>query len=1224
LSAVFFLSACGTMHQAYYSDAALNWEEKKHTSTNKKIHTLYLIGDSGELDDTMQNKNFVLEAVANSIQEETVETSLAYLGDNIYPGGMPKEDNAYRNMAERILDEQLHLATLHNGHTYFIPGNHDWNKHKPGGRKAILRQENYVKEHGVKGRTHFFPKHACGDPEVVKINKDLVYVFLDSQWWLQEWSKEKKMNRKCDIKTRGDLLKRMEEIFVEHKNDDIIVMLHHPIKSNGKHGGNFSLKEHIFPLTELNHNLWVPLPLIGSLYPVFRNVTGSNQDVTNIDNQLLMQGLNRIAKERSVNVIFASGHEHGMQFFDGQKIKFIVSGGGSRTNYIRSGDQATYVREARGYAKIDFYENNESWLEIYNTPGFGIPAKLEFRTQLRAARAGTEEDKIKYPPVKSGEIEFAANKEFKANVFKKIFLGSLYREMWTTPVKAELIDLEMVHGGLIPIKKGGGNSSNSLRTETENGKQYILRSIVKDYTKLVPPQFKNLKVLDVLADLNSASHPYGALIIPELSRAVGVYYTDPKLVYLKHQTALGNYNSQFPEELYLLEERPSGNWSDAEQFGNSADIISYSDVIDVLQTKKNHFIDQEWVLKSRMFDLLIHDWDRHDDQWRWAKIEKDGKNIYRPIPRDRDQAFYKVNGIIPWYVSHALVKQLHSMNADPKKVKYLGFNAKHFDRYFLHELEWSEWENVIRKMQKDLTDEDISNAVDKFPEEIKHLSDVQELGDFLKLKRKNLMAMGKELYAFLSEEVEIIGTDNKDHFEVNQNSDGSIHIQWFVTRKEQSLLKYDRTFYPSETNIIRLYGLRGKDSFSITGAKNSKIELCIIGGEDKDILTNSTNGREVKLYDNIGGMRTEGIVEDNSSEDVTVNEYDRYGFKYNTQLTGYTFGNTVDDGLWLGAHRNWTNHAWRNKPYQSQHNLSFTVAPISRNAFSVHYDNHIPKFLGKFDVASNLDILFPYFENYFGLGADTQNPLVDRQYHWVRMRHIDINPQLRLNMGKSIHFEFGPSYIHRKVELSENRISSDDISTFNEDALVNRNFIGLYANYDLGFIDNTVFPTNGFEFKAGAAQYREFSKDENLTQLHLESTFWIQLMVRPQLVLANKFAFTKALNAEQFYQYPSVGNNNGLRGYRKERFRGNSIFYNNLDIRLKLLKWKNSYLPMDIGILGGFDFSRINYDELLGSPWKSSRTVGLWFDLLGVFVIQPSYSFNKEQNTFNLNTGFAF
>ena len=37
--------------------------------------------------------------------------------------------------------------------------------------------------------------------------------------------------------------------------------------------------------------------------------------------------------------------------------------------------------------------------------------------------------------------------------------------------------------------------------------------------------------------------------------------------------------------------------------------------------------------------MLIGDWDRHQDQWRWIEFKENGKKVYRPMPRDRDQAF---------------------------------------------------------------------------------------------------------------------------------------------------------------------------------------------------------------------------------------------------------------------------------------------------------------------------------------------------------------------------------------------------------------------------------------------------------------------------------------------------------------------------------------------------------------------------------------------------------
>jgi len=1220
------MGSCGTAKQAYYNDQASNWNHEDPKIQNKLIHSLYLIGDGGELDDKIQNKNFVLDAASNLLEKENTETSLVFLGDNIYPNGLPQKDDPYRNMAERILDAQLALSKSHIGKTYFIPGNHDWNKHKKGGRKAIKRQEEYISSYDEDQKNvKFYPKNACGDPEVVKVNKDLVYVFLDTQWWLQDWSKEKKMNRKCDIKSRADLLKRIEEIFVNYKNDDLVVFLHHPIKSNGKHGGKFNLKHHLFPLTELNSNLWIPLPIIGSLYPIHRNVTGSKQDITNIHNQNLLQGIDKIAKKWHVNAVFASGHDHGMQYFDGGRIKYVISGGGSRNDFTQRGGSAAYARDARGFAKINFYENREAWLEMYTVQGMGQAAKLEYRTQIHQPRQGTVEEEIKFPPITEQVKTTAASETFGAGAFKRLFLGGQYRNIWGTPVAAEVINLETKLGGLVPIKKGGGMASNSLRMEHENGKQYILRSIKKDYTKLVPPGFENLKLIRVLADQNSASHPYNALAIPTLSKAAGVFYTDPKLVYLKHQRGLGNYNSQFPEELYLLEERPTGDWSDASQFGNSSEIIGYADLLDILREKKNHFIDQEWVLKSRMFDLFIHDWDRHDDQWRWAKFDEDGKNIYRPIPRDRDQAFYRFKGIVPWYIATFMMKKFKTMKGDVKDVKNLAFNAKHFDRYFLHELEWSDWETAITKMQSDITDDDIDSAIQQFPKEIMHLETVPELAKLLKERRNNLMHIGKRLYNFLSKEVEITGTDNKDRFEIQQNSNGSLYVRYFVERKDkEDLLKYERNFHPSETKEVRLYGLRGKDRFTISGANSNDIKLRIIGGEDDDIIENKTKGRKVFAYDDLKGIDITGQVVDKRSDQLEVNEYDRNGFTYNSNFPNIVFGNTVDDGFWFGASLSWTNQGWRKHPYKSKQRVSFSVAPGSQNAIQFGYNGHFPNSIGSLDFAPRVDVNFPEYENYFGLGGNSLNQLREIEYNWVRMKNIDISPMIRINLGNASELDLGPTVRHRNVENTEGRITDDESNFFTEDALSARNYIGGTIDYKLGYVDNKVFPTSGFSFATSATYLIEPSKDEQVTSFTAETQIYIQLLVRPKLVLANNIGFRTSAGDQQFYQYPALGNNSGLRGYRNERFRGTSSLYGNIDLRLKLFKWNNSFIPMDVGLVGGYDIGKVYLDDGFENPWRSSRTIGVWFELLGAMILQPYYSFNDEQNTFSLQLGFNF
>lgn len=193
----FFLSACGTGNRPFYGDN--NYDPKKiHLPSESVEHRLYLIGDAGGLDSEKDGLNYVFQAVKDQLKTDVAEKSIVFLGDNVYDNGLGSEDDPNREQQEKILKSHLSLATSTDANTYFIPGNHDWNNNKKGGRAAILRQADYVKSFNKNdSQIEFYPKNACGDPKVVKVNKDLVYVFIDSQWWVHDWSSETDINDDC-------------------------------------------------------------------------------------------------------------------------------------------------------------------------------------------------------------------------------------------------------------------------------------------------------------------------------------------------------------------------------------------------------------------------------------------------------------------------------------------------------------------------------------------------------------------------------------------------------------------------------------------------------------------------------------------------------------------------------------------------------------------------------------------------------------------------------------------------------------------------------------------------------------------------------------------------------------------------------------------------------------------------------------------------------------------
>lgn len=1198
---------------------------------NVPLHALYLVGDAGDFDDETNQENYLLEGLKKTLAAESIPSSLTFLGNQNFPKGLAVENAPDRPSDEAVLLAQMDLAKAFDGQTYFVPGNLDWNRGREGGLKAVRRQEQFIEHHWEDfERIHYYPSKGCADPKVKKINKDLVFVFMDTHWWLHNWDLEPDMNHGCDVQSRADLIRTLEETFVDYKNDQIVLMMHHPLRSEGNRGGHFSFSQHLFPLREVNKHLWLPIPILGSTYPLSRKIQGTKQDISNPTNERMMEAIVSVAKKHGVQIIFASGHEHNLQYFDEGKLKYVVSGSGAKTSFVRKGGDAVFTESTRGFAKITFYPNLESWIEYFEVSPEQEVRSI-FKTKMYAPMSGMEQsNQSEYPSVTLRDTTVAADPNKEAGKWKRFWMGDQYRDLWTTPVSFRVLDLERENGGLEALKQGGGMSSNSLRLEASNEKQYVLRSVNKVFTRGLPEQFKNNRLVNVLKDQNSAYHPYGSWVVARLAEAADVYCTKPDFVFLKRQKELKGFNPYFPENIYLFEQRPAGDWSGETLFGGSKKIISYADLWTKLLPKKHHFVDQEWALKSRLFDLFIHDWDRHDDQWRWASFKEDGNTYWRPIPRDRDLAFYKFKGVIPSFISSVVIAKYKTMGDNVKDVKNLSFNGKYFDRSYLTELDWEEWKEVTKTLQTKLTDEVIEESSRDLPPEIRGISD-RELNDKLKNRRDNLMEISERFYKLISKEVEIPGTDRKDHFKIQYQANGNVLVEHYITsKKEGDILKYDRLFTPDATKVIRLYGLRGVDYFEIEGTYKSPIELVIIGGEEQDVVEKRTPMNKIKVYDEKDGMTISGAgIKDKRSNRLGVNDWDRLGFTYDVPLFKPKF-HFNRDGIWIGGAYTRINHEWRAKPYKSKNSFAIITAPIRQGAYRIDYDGHFPNAIGRMDLKPEASIDFPINRNFFGFGNDVPNLADGNNFNWIRMERIELRPLIALKHNKHLHFNVGP-YFHTfdisEPDPEDDRFIVDFSEEIGYDPFERQSFLGGDANLTISFVDRLNKPTNGFNIKLNAIYLNQLGGEVDLFRGTVQWTCYFPLLKKPEVVLANNLWYSysrSTFGPELFDLLPSLGNSTGLRGFRNNRFIGDQSLAENVDLRIKLLESKNGILPFDLGVLGGYDVGRVWFEGEESNTWHQSTTVGIWFDFLGALIIQPYYSFTKERNTASLLARFNF
>lgn len=1251
LYCIFFLisllifQACTSL-KPFYDKTQSDWEAATPPDSLKLKYSVFLIGDGGvpEKDrqepvlKLLQTQIFYKDTTRIAYISDTgivnnshPEDVVIFLGDNIYETGMPEPDASDREEKERRINEQMNVVKDFRGRKIFVPGNHDWNESRAGGLEAIQRQEQYIEQYLNSGDV-LMPSNGCGGPVEIQLNKDLVIIAIDTEWWLTKHEKSVGPDEGCTSSSRLEVIQQIQDIIIRNKGKNIVLAQHHPLFSNGRHGGYYTLKDYLFPLTLIRDDYYIPLPVIGAIYPLMRQYGISRQDLSNKDYQQLKRGLLSILAEEQ-NIVIASGHEHGLQFNKYNDINHIISGAGAKSSSLIKGNEALFSYGGggmKGFARLNYYNNGQCWLEFWQPIGDGSTGKIVYRTPLYAIpkpEAKTAEEKmISY--VDSSKT-IVAGDAFKAGELKRFMFGEHYRDTWGIPINVKYLDLNNFGGGLTPIKLGGGKQTTSLQLQGKDKNVYQFRTVAKNPAALLPEGFLKTFAEDLIQDQISSAHPYGALMIPDMAKAIGIYHTNPELVYMPYSTLLGPYIQQVGGKLGIIEARPDEDVSDFSSFGNAKNAVGTPKMYEKLRDDNDNEVDQSMFLKSRLFDILIGDWDRHEDQWRWGEFKKEHGSIYRPIPRDRDQAFTKFDGLIPRFISKILpdIQSFEMKIGDPADI---SIAARNLDRNLLNELSKNEWQRIAMQMQADLTDEVIETAVSKMPSEV-YKEAGAEIISKLKSRRGQLLSVANEYYQVLADEVTVKGSDKKEFFKIERfDSTTRLTVHKIDSNEQVTRPLYYRTFQNSETKELNLFALSGRDSILIEGSsKTNPIKIRVVGGENEDaFVDNSSNGRSF-IYD----LSTENnniIPGPNTalrlSDQTYVNDYDENSFAYDKKGITPSLDYNSDDGLFLGGGYKMKHYGFRKFPYSYDQSLIGNYAPKTE-AYTVKYNSNIYSLFGK-----NVDLVFKaqlngprYTFNYYGQGNSTINIGDDIDYYRVRTKNLSLAAFLQYRFTKVFSVGIGPGYEYFRVEKPSDRYVSSP--GFPERADINApsryGTLRSYANID--FVNDKLFPTSGVRWKNQINFFNEFGNNpDRYLQMGSDISFYATPNYSFPVTAAIRIGGAVNIGDYKFFQANSLGSNTNLRGFRNNRFSGRSYLYQNTEIRFKLTHFRNYIFTGDLGLFGFFDSGRVYSDLPDTSKWHKGYGPGLWVNIYNKILISTGYGFSKEGQYLTLKSGLSF
>ncbi len=1097
---------------------------------------------------------------------------------------------------------------------YLIPGDRDWDKSGKGGLACVKALEDHLRGQGLKN-LHWPLRNGCPGPETVELTPHLRLLLLNTQWWNHPHDKPVPADGNCDFADPSIAYDEILSAIEENQDQNVIIAGHFPPKSQGRRGGKAPVRDHFVP------------PVIGSFRVSYRQNVGTPEELTNARFDKLGSKLSDYNGQFE-GLIFVGAQDESQQLLKYGRNYIVNAGAAGPGRWVAGHKPAIHTSREPGFTELTFgadgavkYRYGKVAHLLYQAPcgerNDSLPDNPAFPPCGIDSLAMMD-----YPVYQEATVTVAAGPQYERSRFGELFLGQHYRDTWTAPVEAPVLNLSSFPGALTPIREGGGRQTTSLKLQSGNGEEYVFRSVDKDPAGTFDYQIRNTIIADAVRDQTSTGHPYGGLIVAPLLENIGILHATPSLYSLSPGPALGNFNPKFGGLLGTLEVNPKRG-----TFG-STDVVKSFELFRMRYDDQEVRVEFKEFLRARLFDLWIGDWSKHEDNWKWATYEVDDLVYVRPIPRDRDNAFSLMDGLFPWLAARRwAVPNLEHFGDGEPDIRSLTYQARHMDRLLLSGLERADFLREAAAIQTAMTDSVIRAAVATMPAPA-FAESGERLIERLILRRNELLTYAEDYYLLHARTVDVVGTNDEETFRVNHQPDGSL-IVTVTDKKGKSAgqLLYQRTFLPAETKEVQLYGLGDDDDFVLTGSRPGPIRVKLIGGDGTDGVTSELTGRGGRpalLFDEGAGAtpeRVPGLRRARNPREESF-YYDRTRFKYNTLVPTAGIGYNSYTGGQFGLGATYTRYGYDRQDFVSRYYVYAESSTIGNAALEARAE--FGEVIRWVDLVLNGRLGRPDFYNFFfGLGNDsTYDPDLDRNtFNLVQLQHFSVSGGLRRRFAGRSYVNLFGGYQNNRTTQTEGTILDREDRLYGDGDLV---FGYVKPEVVLDLRDHPVFPSKGILFEASHKQAiglgtESFGISKVAAEIHLSTR-------RFPISLSFRTGYATSQGRAPFYELPSLGRQNGLRGFQRNRFVGEGYIFYNTEFRSPVALVRSRIAPFAIGIRAFYDRGKIleGRDDLVGM--HDAYGGGIYIiPLSRSFTVSALAGFSEEESfllQFGLGTNF--
>ena len=812
----------------------------------------------------------------------------------------------------------------------------------------------------------------------------------------------------------------------------------------------------------------------------------------------------------------------------------------------------------------------------------------------------------------------AAGKQYGAGWFHRFLLGGEYREVWTTPITVPVLDMDTYAGGVRAVSGTGGQQSKSLRLQATDGRQFFFRSIDKDPSGALPAELRQTVAASVARDQTSSALPTAPLVVGRLLKAAGILHAEPTIVVLPDVERMGEFRSNFAGLMGTLEERVGGS-GPAAHWGGATEIVLTDTLYARLERSSADQVDAPAFLKARLFDVLIGDWDRHRDQWRWAYFGDSVPRRWIPVPLDRDQAFAKYDGFLLW-VARQSAPQLTDFKGAYSNPVGAAWNGRDLDRRLLIGLSWSDWEAVVSRLTAALSDSVIQDAVAALPPE--HLQLIgSRLTEWIIQRRNGLPKEARKYYQMLAGEVDVTATDSSDVATATRDESG---LELTIgSRETPGTPWFRRKFLANETKDIRVTLRNGDDSAMVSGSGGGPT-LRILADEGNDVLVDSAASGSNRFYDDPAATEhTLGKSEKIDREPYVLPPRPAgqlpprdWGHRSQVHVWG-SYG--PDLGFFFGAGFTYTRYGFRKLPFASRQRIraGFATGPLSyrvdyRGEF--HRENSRAGFL-LLARASGIDVL-----NFHGFGNEIDDP-GSAEFYRVTQDAYTVSPLFLFPLTQHGNIAFGPYLKYASTDDRPDRF----LATVNPYGSGNFGEVGAGIAFRFDSRNRLHAATRGWTVEVTGRVFPAWwDVEEDFGDVAAEATTFLS----PKLPLNPTFAFRaggkKIWGPYPYFEAAYIGDAGTVRLGRDNRYAGDASAYGNAELRLGLGR-ATIILPTDFGVFGLADVGRVFLEGENSDVWHSAFGGGIWLaPIARDYTVSAAVAAGDERTGLYIQAGFAF